>query len=193
MAENKSKARRALATVILTLTLLGGCASVEILETVDEVDIDRFMGDWYVIAHIPPFMTKTAYNGIERYRRGKDDVIEVLYTFNKGSFDGKLKVMTPTGWVGDDGDDAEWKMRLIWPFKSDYRIVYLDDDYQETIVGRNKRDYVWIMARSPEIDEARYQELVDRVAAMGYDMTKLRRMPQQPLDERTEPEVAKDF
>lgn len=184
--------RRATAAAILTL-IVGGCSTMKPLETVDQVDIDRFMGDWYVIAHIPPFLTDEAYNAVERYKRGEGDKINVLYTYYDGGFDGELKTMTPTGFLGDDGDDAQWGMRLIWPFKADYRIAYLDDNYEETIIGRNKRDYVWIMAREPIISESRYDGLAARVANMGYELSKLRRVPQQPLGERTEPDVAKDF
>ena len=63
--------------------------------------------------------------------------------------------------------------------KSDYRIVYLDDDYTTTIIGRQKRDYVWIMARTPTIDEGEYARLVAMVEELGYDLSSLRRVPQQ--------------
>jgi apolipoprotein D and lipocalin family protein len=70
-------------------------------------------------------------------------------------------------------------MRFIWPIKSDYRIVYLDEDYSQTIIGRQKRDFVWIMARTPTIPDDTYEELVNRVANLGYDMSQLRRVPQR--------------
>jgi apolipoprotein D and lipocalin family protein len=70
-------------------------------------------------------------------------------------------------------------MRFVWPIKADYRIVYLTDDYSQTIVARNKRDYVWIMARTPTIDEADYNKMTRMIEDMGYDLSKLRRVPQQ--------------
>jgi apolipoprotein D and lipocalin family protein len=70
-------------------------------------------------------------------------------------------------------------MQFVWLIKADYRIVYLDDDYSITVIGRNKRDYVWIMAREPQIPEARYQEIIDLVADMGYDTNEVQRVPQQ--------------
>ena len=68
-------------------------------------------------------------------------------------------------------------MQFIWPIRAEYRIVHLDDAYQYTIVGRSKRDYVWIMARQADISEETYRYLVARVAELGYDTSKLRRVP----------------
>jgi apolipoprotein D and lipocalin family protein len=70
-------------------------------------------------------------------------------------------------------------MQFIWPIKADYRIVYLDPEYSKTIIGRQKRDFVWIMARKPEIPESEYQELVSVVESLGYDVGKLRKVPQR--------------
>ena len=70
-------------------------------------------------------------------------------------------------------------MRFIWPIKADYRIVYLEDDYSITIIGRQKRDFVWIMARQPQISDADYARLVAFCAALGYDTSKIRRVPQR--------------
>jgi len=70
-------------------------------------------------------------------------------------------------------------MRFIWPIKADYRIVYLDDDYTKTVIGRQSRDYVWIMARTPTISDVDYEQMVSLVESIGYDTTKLQRIPQQ--------------
>ena len=117
------------------------------LDTVSYVDIEQFMGDWYVIANIPTMFEKDAYNPIESYQLDADGTVATTFTFNKGSFDGEQKVMTAKGFIKNKQTNAEWGMQFIWPIKADYRIVYLDDDYQYTVIGRNKRDYLWIMAR----------------------------------------------
>ena len=69
-------------------------------------------------------------------------------------------------------------MQFIWPIKAEYRIAYLDDNYQQTVIARNARDYVWIMARTPQIDDAKYADLTQLVKQMGYDTSKLRKVPQ---------------
>lgn len=159
--------------------LLGACGSREPLPTVEHVDLQRFMGEWYVIAHIPTFLEDEAYNAIEAYALEDDGTIATTFTFREGGFDGEPKRYTPRGFVRDEDSNALWGMRFVWPIKAEYRIVYLDADYTVTIVGRSKRDYVWLMARTPEIAQPRYEELVDRIGAMGYDLTELRRVPQR--------------
>jgi apolipoprotein D and lipocalin family protein len=149
------------------------------MDTVDHVDLDRFMGDWYVIAGIPTFLEKDIYNAVESYERGEDNRIETTFTFRKGSFDGDEKTYTPTGFVGADPSNAVWGMRFVWPIKADYRIVYLDDAYTQTVIGRNKRDYVWIMARTPQISSDDYANLVRFVDELGYDISKIREVPQR--------------
>ena len=79
----------------------------------------------------------------------------------------------------DTESNAIWGMRFVWPIKSDYRIVYVNDDYSQTIVGRNKRDFVWIMARTPSISEEDFAELEQMIREQGYDTSKLKRVPQQ--------------
>lgn len=168
-----------LATLVLSV-LLAACASGGTeMRTVDHVDLDRFMGDWYVIASIPTFIEKDAYNAVENYALEPDGTIETTFTFRDGAFDGALKTYTPTGFVKDNETNAEWGMQFIWPVKADYRIVYLDWSYTQTIIGRNKRDHVWVMARTPDIEEADYLALIERVAGFGYDLDKVRRVPQQ--------------
>jgi apolipoprotein D and lipocalin family protein len=70
-------------------------------------------------------------------------------------------------------------MQFVWPFKGDFRIVYLDAGYTQTAIGREKRDYVWIMARQPTMPEADYQRIVDLLGREGYDVSKIRKVPQQ--------------
>jgi apolipoprotein D and lipocalin family protein len=149
------------------------------MKTVDYVDLERFMGDWYVIANIPTFLEKGAYNAVENYALNDDGTIATTFTFRDGAFDGEQKEYTPRGFIRDTGTNASWGMRFVWPIKADYRIVYLDDDYSMTIIGRQKRDFVWIMARQPEISETDYARLLDIVESLEYDMSKVQRVPQR--------------
>ena len=143
------------------------------------IDLERFMGDWHVIAHIPTFIEKRAHNGVESYRLAADGTIPTTYVFNEGGSDGPLKTYHPRGFVHNPGTNTEWCMRFVWPFKAVYLIVYLDDQYETTIIGVPDRGYAWIMARSKALPESRYQELVAFLADTGHDVSKLRRVPQQ--------------
>jgi apolipoprotein D and lipocalin family protein len=172
-----------LRTTFLTLSgslLVAGCqAGLPPVKTVDYVDLERFMGDWYVIANIPTFIERGAHNAVESYRLDDDGTIATTFTFRKDAFDGPLKRYTPRGHVFDTSSNAVWGMQFVWPFKGDYRIIHLTDDYSVTVIGRNKRDYVWLMAREPQLEKERYEEAVRVIAAAGYDTSKLQRVPQQ--------------
>mgnify|MGYP001825776660 CR=1 FL=1 len=149
------------------------------MKTVDYVDLDRFMGRWYVIANIPTFLEKGAHNAVESYELDDDGSIKTTFTFRKGAFDGEEKEFNPRGFIKDETSNALWGMRFIWPIKADYRIVYLNDDYSQTIIGRQKRDFIWIMARTPTISEQDYALLIERSKDLGYDTSKIQTVPQQ--------------
>lgn len=149
------------------------------MKTVDYVDLPRYMGDWYVIANIPTFIEKEAHNAVERYDLTADGTVATTFTFNKGAFDGPEKIYRPTGFIEDTQSNALWGMQFIWPVKGDFRIVYLDDDYQNTIIGRQARDYVWIMSRTPTIKDETYEKLKNFVVSLGYDVSQLKKVPQQ--------------
>ena len=149
--------------------------SLKPMPVVDYVDLERFMGDWYVIATIPTFLEKDAFNPVETYQMSSDGSIATTFTFNKGGLNGPEKIYQPRGFIEDKRTNAIWGMQFIWPIRADYRIVYLDDDYQQTIIGRNNRDYVWIMARTPTISQEDYSNLVTLVGTLGYDLDALRK------------------
>ena len=137
------------------------------------------MGDWYVIGNIPTFLEKDAYNTKESYKLAEDGTIPTTFTFNKGGFDGPLKTMHPKGFVDNKESNAEWRMQFLWPFKADYLITYLSDDYQTTIIGVPDRKYAWIMARTKTLPDDTYQELVAELRRQGHDLSRLRKVPQR--------------
>ena len=174
--------KKLLLILLISLGLIG-CTSNQIfvgsspepMPVVDYVDLDRFMGDWYVIATIPTFLERDAYNPIETYKRDNDGSIATTFTFNKGSLNGPTKIYRPRGFVKDSRTNAIWGMQFVWPIKADYRIAYLDENYEQTIIGRNNRDYVWVMARTPSISEEDYLNLVEVVGSLGYKLDALQR------------------
>lgn len=166
--------------ILLLAMAVGGCAARnEPLPTVPYVDLEKFMGNWYVIASIPTFIEKDAYNAVETYELRKDGAIATTFVFRQGGFGGKEKAYTPVGYVEDKETNAVWGMQFIWPIRADYRIVYLAEDYSRTIIARNKRDFVWIMARTPAISAGDYEQMTRLIEAMGYDLAKLRPVPQR--------------
>ena len=164
-------------TIMLVLTIAMGCQTMKPIHTVESVDLKRFMGDWYVIASIPTFIEKNAYNAVESYRLDQDGTVATTFTFNKGGMDGPVKKYTPRGFIKDKSSNAVWGMRFIWPFKAEYRIILLSEDYSTTVIGRTKRDYVWVMARTPAISDTEYTSILNFLQEQGYDIRKLKKVP----------------
>jgi len=165
----------------LVVLALPACASAPI-RTAQHVDIQSFMGDWYVLAHIPTSEERDSWNAVESYRldEGTTDVVKTTFSFRRGGFDGPLETMLPTGYVS--ANPAVWGMKFYWwqgPFRFEYLVLDVDSAYRATVIGRSARDYVWVMARTPMIPEAEWTRLIRVVQESGYDPAKLRRVPQR--------------
>ncbi len=166
------------------MAALASCASgsdprLPPVTLVAKVDLARFMGDWYVIANIPTFLEKGAHNARDTYRLDADGSIPTTFSFNADAPEGPAKAYHSTGFVLDPTSNAVWGMQYLWPIKADYRISYLSEDYSLAVITREKRDYVWIMARRPVIPETDLARLTAFVGTQGYDVSKLERVPQR--------------
>ncbi len=168
--------------VILQLLSLSSCSSNPPIQIADEVDIDRFMGKWYVIASVPSFFEKDTYDATEVYQRGEENQVLTTYSFREGSHDASVKSYNPTAFVTEHPSNAIWQMQFIWPFKADYRILKLDHNYSQTIIGRLKRDYFWIMARQPSIPKEDFLKHLEFLKGQGYDINHVRKIPHQELN-----------
>jgi len=173
---------------ILSL-LLSACSSTDLppLRGVDQpVDLERFMGPWYVIASIPihvpllpMFSEKGAHNGVETYRLEPDGTIKTTYSFRRGSFDGPERVFTPQARVANAPVNSEWKMKFAWYVpEADYLILHVDAQYQRTVIGVPDRKYVWIMSRTPTMPTPEYDQLIANLRASGYDTDRIEPVPQ---------------
>ena len=148
-------------------------------QTVSYVDIDRFMGKWYVIASIPTWFEKGATNAIENYRKNPDGTIHVRFTYHKDHPEGSLKKMTQKAYVIDQETKAHWKIRPLWPFLFDYLVIDLEEsEYQYTMIGRPNKANLWIMARTPSLPDAVYQKLIKKAGDAGYDISEIEKVPQ---------------
>jgi apolipoprotein D and lipocalin family protein len=178
---NFSSAARRIPAVVGVVLLTAACQtrSYPPLHLAQSVDIPRFMGDWYVIGCIPSFIERQEYNAVESYHLDADGRIRTVFTYNAGRVDGPFRRLTPVGFVTAGSGGSVWGMRFIWPIKADYRVMYVDPDYSQTVIGREKRDYAWIMARSPSMSESDFQRLSALLSSQGYDIRLLRKVPQK--------------
>lgn len=182
---NRSRHNRTMAVVLLLGLALNACQSAPPLppiRTAAQVDLPRFMGEWYVLGNIPTFIEKQAFNAREHYALNDDGSVATTFTFNKGAFDGPEKIYHPKGFIRDTDTNAVWGMQFIWPFKAEYRVLFVNEAYDQAVIGRSKRDYLWIMARTPSLSTASYEALERLVAEQGYDVAKIRRVPHRDSD-----------
>lgn len=120
-----------------------------------------------------------AHNGIETYRPEVDGMIDTVVAFNHGSFAGPAKRDHPRGFVVDRVNQATWARQFLRPCKAEFLIAYLNADYAQTVIGRNPRDDVRILARTPAMPAADDQRLPGELAAQGDDLGKRRKVPQR--------------
>ncbi len=162
------------------ILMLMGCSerAKPTIPPVDRVDLARFMGDWYVIAHIPARVEREAYDAVESYALRPDGRVQTTFRYRDKSFDAPIQTLKPVGTVVPGTGNAVWGMQFIWPIKAEYVVVYLSEDYRQTIIGRSARDYAWVMARTPTLADADYEDNLQRLKALGYDISRVRRVPQ---------------
>ena len=173
------------AALLAGMAALIGCASnaktpKQSLRTVAHVDLNRYMGDWRVIANIPYFAEKGLVDSVESYALRPDGKIDNWFAFRKGSFDAPQKKITALARVQNPKTNAEWRVRFFGLVTADYLVLDLDPQYRWTVVGHPSRNYGWIMARTKTLPEATYQDILKRLAAQGYDPARFVKVPQVP-------------
>lgn len=168
------------ATLLLVVisALLSACSSIP-LKTVEHVDLDRFMGPWYVVGTIPWVVEKNNVGTMDIYEPRKDGKIDIRYVFHKKSLDAPRQEWKAVGRVVNTKSNAEWAVQFIWPFQAPYLVIDLSPDYQQTVIGHPSRKLVWIMSRQPTIPESDYARTLTKLAGMGFDPKSIVRVPQR--------------
>lgn len=156
-----------------------GCLLRPPLPAPPRVDVDRFMGAWYVLAAIPTPLERCAHNAVECYRRLADGSIEVRYRFRAGSADGPYLELGARARVEDAATGARWAISFLPGLWLDYRILHVEPAGDLAVVGRAARDHLWILGRTPELAPVRLGRLLPFLTAAGYDVDRLRHVPQR--------------
>lgn len=169
-------------TLILVFFGIAGLAGASAAETkplatVDSVDLQRYLGTWYEIASFPQSFQKGCHCTTAEYSIEKD-YVRVVNTCRKDSADGKISQARGKAFVVKGSNNAKLRVQFFWPFRGDYWIIDLAADYSFAVVGDPSRKYLWILSRTPQMDEGLYQEIVLRSAEKGFDVGKLVRTDQ---------------
>ena len=169
---------RKIAIFGLILTLQACQSTPAYWDTVSEVQLDRYLGKWFVIASRPTLFEKNAFNASENLSRDPSTgKISIDFLYNKGALDGPLKSFLQTAYVADLKTNAHWKISLWFlPFDLDYLIIALDLDYQWTVVGVPNQNYIWVMSRDTSMSEAKLEEILSLVRLKGYNTKDIQRI-----------------
>ena len=177
--------KRLLSATLLCLAFIPACSSMKKppalppLKTVSHVDLPRYMGDWFVYAHIPYALEKGKVGTLDRYALRPDGRIDNIFLFRKGSLQAPLQSWNGVAWVHDKTTNAEWRVQFIWPLRVPYLIIDLDKDYQWSVIGYPNRKLAWVLSRKPALDPETYAGILQRLAAQGYDTSLLKPVPQR--------------
>jgi apolipoprotein D and lipocalin family protein len=147
---------------------------------VDHVDIERYLGKWYEIASFPQRFQRGCVATTAEYSLKTDGELAVVNTCRKDALDGEIKRVEGKAFVVDPQTNAKLKVQFFWPFRGDYWILELGDDYEYAVVGSPDRDSLWILNREPRMDPETYAGILKRFERRGWDVDRLQRTVQPP-------------
>lgn len=154
-------------------------------QPVQRVDIMAYAGKWYSLYSIPTFMDKHWRRKIETYVIHPDGYYAVFSTYNVVG-EQKRKYKRSKLFVVRDTGNAVFKAQLVWPFKVDYWVIELAEDYSYVVVGHPKQEKLYIMSRKAELPKELLKDIFSRCREKGYDTSKL--VSQEHKAPRHEPE-----
>jgi apolipoprotein D and lipocalin family protein len=165
------KSSRSFLTSILSL--LSAVSVAQTLSTVPYVDLKKYAGKWYEIASFPQRFQKGCYGTTATYTVTDKNYVIVENRCNKGSLNGKQSYIKGKAFIVKNSGNAKLKVQFFWPFKGKYWIIDLADDYSYAVVGHPNRKYLWILSRTPTMNENTYQQIISRLKEQEFDITKI--------------------
>ncbi len=154
----------------LLFTFLVGCSpsttkreALPPLQAVSQVDLTRYMGTWYEIAHFPQKFQEGCTGTTATYSLRDDGEVDVVNRCFRGSLQGEESVAEGRARVVDASTNAKLEVSFFGPFWGDYWIIELGEQYDYAVVGHPGRDYLWILSRTPQMDGSTYAGILDRL------------------------------
>jgi apolipoprotein D and lipocalin family protein len=149
------------------------------LQTVPFVDINKYMGKWYEIASFPQSFQKGCHCTTAQYTLSEKGYVIVENRCNKDSIHGRESYIKGRAFVEKNSGNAKLKVEFFWPFRAKYWIIDLADDYSYAVVSHPNKKYLWILSRTPTMNENLYHQITERLVTKGLDLSKLKVTRQQ--------------
>jgi apolipoprotein D and lipocalin family protein len=158
--------------ILTAMSLLTSSCRSQAPETVSFVDLEKYAGLWYEYASFPARFQKGCSNTTAEYKISPKGYVIVI---NKCTRENDRTGIEGKAFVVPNSGNAKLKVQFFWPFRGDYWVLELADDYSWAVVGSPKRNYLWILSRTPVLEANLYNEITSRVAKKGFDISKLRK------------------
>lgn len=170
----------AISTLLLQISCIDNTKTQSnIMKTVEKVDLPKYMGTWYEIARFPHSFEKGLVGVTATYTLKKNGKVEVLNQGYKDSLNGKLKRAKGFAKLPDPNIPGRLMVYFFWPFGGEYLILDLDENYQHVLVGSSSKKYLWILSRTPKMDDSVYNNLVMKAESLEFDTSKLEKVLQK--------------
>jgi apolipoprotein D and lipocalin family protein len=159
--------------LLVLLFLMKTAIHAQPLQTVPSVDLNKYAGKWFEIASFPQRFQKRCHCTTAEYTPTDKGYVIVENRCNKDSVNGKISHIKGKAFVVEETGNAKLKVQFFWPFKGDYWIIDLADDYSYAVVSAPQKKSLWILSRAAKMDAAVYQQIISRLKGKGFDLTKL--------------------
>ena len=166
--------------IYISILLFSCSANYPPLDVVNQVDIERYLGKWYEIALLPNSFEEGCNCTTAEYSLIDSATIKVINTCRQDSTKGEIDKANGKAFVVEGSNNAKLRVQFFWPFRGDYWIIDLDkENYNYAVVGTPSRKYLWILCRSPKMNEELYNSLVKKCEEKGFDVAKLEKTVQE--------------
>ncbi|MGM0509077.1 MAG: lipocalin family protein [Fusobacteriota bacterium] len=165
--------------ILMTLFIFNGCFKEKIEpETVENFEIENFLGKWYEVGRITTKFEKDLVGVTATYTLKENGDIKVLNKGYKNELDGKIQAIEGKAKIPNPDNPSKLKVYFFPIFGADYNVISVKGDYDYALIGGSTPDYLWILSRTRRVDEEIYNKLLQRAKEEGYNVDKVERVLQ---------------
>lgn len=164
--------------LIIPVFMLTSCISPKSTPTgVGKVELEKYAGLWYEIGSFPASFQKGCHCTTAEYQLIGKSWIRVINRCRRNAVDGKESSIRGRAYPVEGSNNTKLKVQFFWPFRGDYHIILLAEDYSWAVVTSGSK-YLWILSRTPEMSENLFENLTIKLTDMGYEMSRLQKTVQ---------------